>query len=82
MALVRSIARWTMTAMVINSLIGSGIFALPGQLNSLLGRASPFALISVGGVVSPLLSNLYLNDVDRMLEEIFRMAEDEKARHR
>jgi basic amino acid/polyamine antiporter, APA family len=45
MALVRSIGRWTMTAIVINSLIGSGIFALPGQLNGLLGRASPFALI-------------------------------------
>ena len=45
MALVRSIGRWTMTALVINGVIGSGIFALPGELNRLLGRASPFAMI-------------------------------------
>ncbi len=34
-----------MTALVINSMIGTGIFALPGELNRLLGRASPFAVI-------------------------------------
>src|SRR5262245_48231102 len=45
MALVRSIGRWSMTALVINSIIGAGIFALPGELNRLLGRASPFAVI-------------------------------------
>src|SRR5437870_2157807 len=45
MALVRSIGRWTMTALVINGIIGAGIFALPGELSRLLGRASPFAMI-------------------------------------
>src|SRR5262249_22039831 len=45
MTLVRSIGRWTMTALVINGMIGSSIFALPGVLNRLLGRASPFAVI-------------------------------------
>jgi amino acid transporter len=45
MAFVQSIGRWTMTALVINSIIGSGIFALPGELHRLLGRASPFAVI-------------------------------------
>jgi APA family basic amino acid/polyamine antiporter len=45
MAFVRAIGRWTMTALVINGIIGSGIFALPGELNRLLGRASPFAMI-------------------------------------
>ena len=34
-----------MTALVINSIIGSGIFGLPGELTRLLGRASPFAMI-------------------------------------
>ncbi len=38
MTFVRSIGRWTMTALVINCIIGSGIFALPGELNRLLGR--------------------------------------------
>ena len=45
MGFVRSIGRWTMTALVINSVIGAGIFALPGELNRLLGRASPFAVV-------------------------------------
>ena len=45
MALIRSIGRWTMTALVINSIIGSGIFGVPGELTRLLGRASPFAMI-------------------------------------
>jgi len=45
MALVRSIGRWTMTALVINCIIGGGIFGLPGELTRLLGRASPFAMI-------------------------------------
>ena len=45
MPLVRSIGRWTMTALVINGIIGAGIFALPGEINRLLGRASPFAVI-------------------------------------
>ena len=45
MTFVRSIGRWTMTALVINGIFGAGIFALPGELNRLLGRASPFAVI-------------------------------------
>ena len=45
MAFVRSIGRWTMTALVINCIIGSGIFGLPSELTRLLGRASPFAMI-------------------------------------
>jgi basic amino acid/polyamine antiporter, APA family len=45
MAFVRSIGRWTMTALVINGIIGAGIFALPSELNRLLGRVSPVAVI-------------------------------------
>jgi basic amino acid/polyamine antiporter, APA family len=45
MTLVRSIGRWTMTALVINCIIGTGIFGLPGELTRLLGRASPIAMI-------------------------------------
>ncbi len=46
MALVRSIGRWTMTALVINCVIGSGIFGVPSELIRLLGRASPLAMIA------------------------------------
>jgi len=34
-----------MTALVINCIIGGGIFGLPGELTRLLGRASPLAMI-------------------------------------
>jgi amino acid transporter len=45
-----------MTAVVINSLIGSGIFALPGELNRLLGRASPFAMIFAAGAMAVIMA--------------------------
>jgi amino acid transporter len=45
MTFVRSIGRWTMTALVINIIIGGGIFGLPSELTRLLGRASPIAMM-------------------------------------
>lgn len=45
MSFVRSLGRWAMTGLVLNCVIGSGIFGLPGELNRLLGRASPAAMI-------------------------------------
>jgi hypothetical protein len=50
MAFVRSIGRWTMTTLVINCIIGGGIFGLPVDLARLLGRASPFAMIFAAGL--------------------------------
>ena len=48
MPYVRAIGRWSMTALVVNSVIGSGIFGLPSELARLLGRASPLAMIGAG----------------------------------
>src|SRR5215813_5981078 len=48
MSFVRSIGRWTLTALMINSIIGSGIFAVPGQVNAIVGRASPIAMLVAG----------------------------------
>src|SRR5215472_12606024 len=45
MSFVRSIGRWALTGLVINCMIGSGIFGIPGELNRLLGRASPVAMV-------------------------------------
>ncbi len=45
MAFVRTIGRWAMTGLVINGVIGSGIFGVPGELTRTLGRASPFAML-------------------------------------
>jgi amino acid transporter len=48
MGLVRSIGRWSLTALVINCIIGSGIFGVPGELIGAVGRASPIAMIIAG----------------------------------
>src|SRR6516164_3421352 len=42
--LVRAIGRWSMAALVVNCIIGSGVFGLPSVLASLLGRASVIAV--------------------------------------
>lgn len=44
-ALVRAMGRWTLTALVINSIIGSGIFGLPSVVAGYLGRWSPLAYL-------------------------------------
>jgi basic amino acid/polyamine antiporter, APA family len=43
--LVRVMGRWTVTALVINAIIGSGIFGLPSVVARSLGPASPWAWI-------------------------------------
>jgi amino acid transporter len=49
--LVRAIGRWTLAALVINGIIGSGIFGLPSQVGKLLGAAAPFAyLLAAAGI--------------------------------
>lgn len=49
--LVRAIGRWTLAALVINGIIGSGIFGLPSQVSKLLGTAAPFAyLLAAAGI--------------------------------
>jgi amino acid transporter len=48
MAFVRSIGRWTFTALIINGVIGSGIFGVPGKLIDTVGQASPIAMILAG----------------------------------
>ena len=49
--LIRAMGRWTLTALVINSIIGSGIFGLPSLVAGYLGRQSPLAyLIGAAGI--------------------------------
>jgi APA family basic amino acid/polyamine antiporter len=43
--LVRAIGRWGLAALVINSIIGSGIFGLPAIVAAHLGRRSPLAYV-------------------------------------
>lgn len=43
--LVRAIGRWSLTSLVINSIIGSGIFGLPGDIMRRVGDGAPFAYL-------------------------------------
>jgi len=44
-ALVRVMGRWTVTALVINAILGSSIFGLPSVIARSLGPASPWAWV-------------------------------------
>lgn len=49
--LLRAMGRWTLTALVTNSIVGSGIFGLPSVVAALLGHRSPLAyLIAAVGI--------------------------------
>src|SRR5271166_1656690 len=46
--LVRAIGRWSLVALVVNSIIGSGIFGLPSTVAALIGSYSPYAVLGAG----------------------------------
>jgi amino acid transporter len=46
--LIRTIGRWSLTALIINSIIGSGIFGLPSVVSGRLGRLVPIAYLIAG----------------------------------
>jgi amino acid transporter len=48
--LVRAIGRWSLAALVVNSIIGSGIFGLPDDIVTRVGAAAPwaYAIATVG----------------------------------
>jgi basic amino acid/polyamine antiporter, APA family len=49
--LVRAIGRWSLAALTVNSIIGSGIFGLPSLIAGLVGRASPWVyLLAAAGM--------------------------------
>jgi len=49
--LVRTIGRWSLAALMVNTMIGAGIFGLPSLLAARLGRYSPAAyLIAAAGI--------------------------------
>ncbi len=54
--LVRVIGRWTLVALVINSILGSGIFGLPSIIAGQLGKASPLALLLAAVVIGVIMA--------------------------
>ncbi|MDO8500902.1 MAG: APC family permease [Gemmatimonadaceae bacterium] len=47
-SLIRAIGRWALTAVVINSVIGSGVFGLPSSLAGFAGEWSPVTVLIAG----------------------------------
>ena len=54
--LVRAIGRWSLAALIVNSIIGSGLFGLPGVVAGMLGQASPWAVLLAGAMVGVVMA--------------------------
>src|SRR5258708_1552926 len=54
-ALVRAIGRWSLVALTVNSVIGSGVFGLPGTVAALLGRQSVVAVLVAGAAIGVIM---------------------------
>ena len=53
---MRAIGRWSLVALVVNSIIGSGVFGLPSVLAGLLGAASAWAVLLAGAAVGIIIA--------------------------
>ena len=56
--MVRTIGRWSLTALVVNSIAGASIFGLPSELIHLAGRYSPVAVIFAAFIVSIIVARM------------------------
>jgi basic amino acid/polyamine antiporter, APA family len=54
--LVRAIGRWSLAALAVNSIIGSGIFGLPATVAALLGKRSVVAVLIAGGAMGVIMA--------------------------
>ena len=54
--LVRAIGRWSLAALTVNCIIGSGVFGLPSVLAGLLGRASVLAVVLAAAAMGVIMA--------------------------
>src|SRR5258708_5948432 len=54
--LLRAIGRWSLAALVVNSIIGSGVFGLPSTVAGLIGNYSPYAVLAAGAGMSVIIA--------------------------
>ncbi|MBZ5664966.1 MAG: APC family permease [Acidobacteriia bacterium] len=54
--LVRAIGRWSLAALAVNSVIGSGIFGLPSTVAGLLGKRSVLAVLIAGAAIGVIMA--------------------------
>ena len=50
--LIRTIGRWSLTALMVNTIIGGGIFGLPGLVAGHLGKFGPLAYLIAGAGIA------------------------------
>ncbi|HZR57331.1 MAG TPA: APC family permease [Terriglobales bacterium] len=55
-SLVRAIGRWSLAALTVNSVIGSGIFGLPSVIAGLAGNYSPWAVLLAGAAIGIIIA--------------------------
>src|SRR5687767_8076615 len=53
--LVRGIGRWDLTAIAINTIIGTGIFILPARVTGLIGDFSLFAFLACAVIIGAIV---------------------------
>ncbi len=53
---MRAIGRWSLAALVVNSVIGSGIFGLPSEVARLIGGASAWAVLLAGAAAGVIMA--------------------------
>jgi len=53
--LLRAIGRWSLVALVVNSIIGSGVFGLPSTVAALIGNHSPYAVLAASAGMSVIM---------------------------
>ncbi len=54
--LVRAIGRWSLAALAVNSIIGSGVFGLPATVAGLLGKRSVVAVLIAGAAMGVIMA--------------------------
>ncbi len=54
--LVRAIGHWSLAALIVNCIIGSGVFGLPSVLAGLLGRASVLAVLLAAAAMGVIMA--------------------------
>jgi len=52
----RAIGRWALTGLMINNIIGSGIFGVPAELIRLVGTSSPWVFVLAGLVIAVIVA--------------------------
>ncbi len=65
--LVRAIGRWSLAALTVNSVLGSGVFGLPSVIAGLVGSASPLAVL-LGAAAMAVVMGCYAEVASQFVE--------------